>query len=232
MTVVCLLAGVRAYGGHCTLDQPLQWIINPTYVDRTTTSAITGDGSPYVDGQSGVAAVINVCSGSGDATLVVSRGRTMAFSFAYLLASNSATPAWATGTVSALSMNVRNIAFVPTTTPPTPPLTRSDEYSFTTRFGSSVYEPSGKTLANFGMLNPSPTAMQISPESNANIANFPNDDSLVNVYHCPAGDTSTACMNLSSNQPIEHETWFVYPDSSQTPVNTNPNPQPTSSLTA
>jgi len=34
-------------------------------------------------------------------------------------------------------------------------------------------------------------------------------------------------MNLSSNQPIEHETWFVYPDSNPTRVN----PQATGSWT-
>ena len=184
MTVVCLLARVCTYGGHCTLDQPLQWVINPIYVDGTTTSAIQGDGSPYVNGQSGVDAVINVCSGTGDATLLLSGGRTMAFSFSNLLASNSATPAWATGTVSAGFMNVRNIAYVPLGS------NRADEYTFTTRFGSSVSPGSVTISANFGMLNPSPTATITSQNPNEAIANFPNDDSLVNVYHCPAGATS------------------------------------------
>jgi len=129
------------------------------YVDGITRFAIQGDGSPYVNGQSGVDAVINVCSGTGDATLLLSGGRTMAFSFSNLLASNSATPAWATGTVSAGFMNVRNIAYVPLGS------NRADEYTFTTRFGSSVSTESVHNLGEFRNAEPVTNRNDNIPES-------------------------------------------------------------------
>jgi hypothetical protein len=172
------------------------------YFDGVTPSAIQGDGAPYVNGQSGVATVIHVCSGTYDATLLLSSRRTMTFSFAGLLATNSNTPAWALSgsTISVGFINVRNIAYVP------PGLNRGEEYTFTTRFGSTF-------SGHFQMLNPSPSATITSPNPNVAIANAPYDDSLVVVHHCPAGanaGVSTACLNLA------HETWFVYPDSTPT----------------
>jgi hypothetical protein len=56
--------------GTCNSDIPIQWVINPLYVDGTTTSTIQGDGSPYVNGSSDVTAIINICSSTGDATLL------------------------------------------------------------------------------------------------------------------------------------------------------------------
>jgi hypothetical protein len=71
---VLLLTQAPAAKNCGKLDQPLQWTIFSTYVDHTTTAAITADGAAYINGQSGVETVINVCSGSIDATLSLNQG--------------------------------------------------------------------------------------------------------------------------------------------------------------
>jgi hypothetical protein len=189
-------------GGAC-VDPSIQWTINSMYVDGVTPSAIQGDGTPYTDGSSGVAAVINVCSGSYDATLHLTKGRTVSFSFAKLLASNQNTPSWAVNgsTVSGSGdFNVRNIYFVPSGS------NRNQEYTFTTRLGSTT-PASGSP--NLTMTNPSPDAPSSVPNLLA-IANVPYNDSLVIVHHCAANTNTASCPN------VVHETWFVYPDRNPT----------------
>src|SRR5689334_6298287 len=88
------LIAAPAHGGTCNPDPPLQWTLNPTYVDNVTASSITGDGSPYVNGQSGVTATIKVCTGTNDAVLS-NTSRNITFSFAKKLASTSSTPSFA-----------------------------------------------------------------------------------------------------------------------------------------
>jgi len=189
-------------GGKCA-DPSIQWTINPMYVDGITPSAIQGDGAPYVDGQSGVTAVINVCSGSYDATLQLGKGRTFSFSFAKQLASNSNTPSWAlSGSTESGTggFDVRNLFFVPSGS------NRNLEYTFTTRSGSTPPAPGSP---DFTMTNPAPEAPSSVPNLLA-IANVPYNDSLVIVHHCPAGTNTATCPNIT------HETWFVYPDPNPT----------------
>lgn len=184
-------------GGNCNLDLPLRWTVNSTFVDNSAT-AITGDGSPYVNGQSGVAATIKVCTGTNDAVLQTGR-RSLSISFAKLLASTSNTPSWASGTVTGPALlNIRNITFVPHGK------TRADEYTFTTRAGMQVPNQSSWF---FRMWNPATAAI-----SNTDVyvvtANTPYTNSLVNVTHCPANST----LLTGPCAGIIQETWFVAAD--------------------
>jgi hypothetical protein len=186
--------------GSCT-NPSIQWTINPIYVDGTTPNAVQSDGSPYIDGQPGVSAVVHVCSGTYDAILLLSKSRSLSFSFAKLLASNSYTPSWAlSGTTQsgAGGFTVHNLFFVPSGTD------RNQEYTFTTRGGGTT---SGSW--NLSMVNPSPDAPSSLPNRVA-IANTPYPDSLVIVHHCPANVNTSTCPNIT------HETWFAYPDPNPT----------------
>jgi len=191
LIVPCLYA--QAHG--CT-DPGTQWIINPVYIDGTTINAIQGDGAPYVNGQSGVTALIQICSGTTDATLLLSKSRSVSFSFAKLLASNSNTPSWALSgsTVTGGFLNVRDIFFVPAGSD------RNQEYTFTTWLGSNT------SNANLRIAGPSPEA----PQAGAGPVNTPYPNSLIVVHHCPANTNTSTCPN------IVHETWFAYPDPNPT----------------
>ena len=95
MTLATTLIAFNAYAKPRASQNPgLQWTINTLYIDGSV-AAIQGDGAPYVNGQTGVDAVINVCSGTYDATLNLSGGRSLSFTFSEPVASNSYTPSWA-----------------------------------------------------------------------------------------------------------------------------------------
>jgi hypothetical protein len=185
--------------GGC-VNPSIQWTINPMYIDGTTPSAIQGDGSPYIDGQPGVTALIYVCSGSFDATLLLGHNRTLSFDFSRLLASNSNTPSWALngGTQSGTGfLNVRYILFVPAGTD------RNHEYTFNTWLGSNP--PQG---GNFRMANPSPDPPLTG--GGGAFVNTPYPNSLIVVHHCPANSNTATCPNIT------HETWFAYPSPNPT----------------
>lgn len=136
--------GAPAQKNGC-VNPSIQWTINPMYVDGVTPNAIQSDGLPYIDGQPGVTAVIYVCSGSNDATLLLGRGRTLSFSFARLLASNQYTPSWALSGSTASGtgfLNVRDVLFVPSGTD------RNQEYTFTTWFGRLNFRVADDSGAN------------------------------------------------------------------------------------
>lgn len=196
-----------AHGGTCNLNLPVQWTLNSLYVDGTP-SAITGDGSPYVNGQAGVSATINVCS-TNDAVMITS-SRSISFSFARMLASNSNTPSWAAsgGTVTGTGvLNIRNITFVPSG------FTRADEYTFTTRMGSDVPV---KGFWNFRIFNPATNAVS-GNDIYVSTNNTPYLNSVVIAHHCPANSTATTGPCLG----VAHETWFVYPDTAVTEAGTS-----------
>lgn len=192
----------NAHGGNCNLDVPLQWTAKSMYIDGTTPSAITDDGSPYTNGQSGVHAIINVCSGTHDAVLVLSSPRSVTFNFGKVLASNSNTPAWANGgaVTGAGQLNINNIAFVPAGH------TRADEYTFTTRMGSLIPVKGSWNLRMFA----SQTDAIATNDVWVAAANTPYASSIVNVHHCPANSTATSGVCAG----IVHETWFVSPETS------------------
>lgn len=187
-----------AFGGNCNLDLPLRWTVNPTFVDNTP-AGITGDGSPYVNGQSGVAATIKVCAGTNDAVLQ-SGQRSLSISFEKRLASTSNTPSWAVGKVTGSGwLNIRNITFVPINK------TRADEYTFTTRAGMQVPV---RGFWFFRMWHPETAAISTTGDYVA-MANTPYASSLVNVTHCPANSTPPTTGNCTG---IMKETWFVTAD--------------------
>jgi hypothetical protein len=194
--------------GNCNLDTPLTWTIGSTYVDGTTPNLIQGDGSPYVNGQSGISAVIKICEGTNDAVLQLSSTtRSFSVGFARPLATNSQTPSWASGTVSGQGiLNIRNITFVPSG------YTRADEYNFTARMGSQLPV---KGTWNFRMWALSADA-STTVDGAVTAANTPYQDSLVNVHHCPANSTATTGLCAG----VVHETWLVSADAGGAGVST------------
>jgi len=170
------------------------------YVDNSTSSAIAGDGSPYINGQSGVSATIKVCTGTNDAVLSNS-SRNISFSFAKMLFSNANTPSWANsgGTVTGTGLlNVRNITFVPTG------LTRADEYMFTTRMGSNLPVKGSWNFRIFKQTTDAVSGNDVYVSTN----NTPYLNSAVIAHHCPANSTAITAPCAG----VIHETWFVYPD--------------------
>jgi hypothetical protein len=201
LVILCAAASAQAAKGGCK-DPGIQWTINPDYVDGSV-AAIQGDGAPYANGQPGVTAVIQVCSGTYDATLNLQNGRSFTVDFSRLLASNSYTPSWALAgepQTTAGFLNVRNLWFVPMG------YTRNDEYTFTTRLGSTLPLTGSPGVS---MLNPGQDAT-ISDGPNVAAANYPYPTSLVVVHHCPANTNTSTCPNIVA------ETWMVYPDSTPT----------------
>jgi hypothetical protein len=81
--------------GTCNRNIPVQWVIQTAYIDNLTMNALQSDGSAYIDGQTGVTARINVCSGTNDATLSLSSQRYYTASFAKMLAKTPYTPSYA-----------------------------------------------------------------------------------------------------------------------------------------
>jgi hypothetical protein len=208
LVVMAATAAANAEAKGTCANPGVTWTIDGLYVDGTP-AAIQGDGAAYADGQSGVTAHINVCSGTYDATLLLSGRRSLSFSFARLLASNAYTPSWvlAGNTVSGAGfLNIRNLWFVPAG------FTRNDEYTFTTWMGSNV-PVSGSP--GFDMLNPSPDAT-LTGGPNLAKANVPYPNSPVIAHHCPANTNTATCPNIVA------ETWFVYPDPNPTAAGTSP----------
>jgi hypothetical protein len=198
ITLAATLIAFNAYAkGSCTSQNPgVQWTINTLYVDGTV-AAIQGDGAPYVNGQ-GVDAVINVCSGTYDATLSLGRSRSLSFNFSQMVQANAYTPSWAAAGATESGpgfLYIRDLWFVPSG------YTRAEEYTFTTWMRSNV-PVSGSP--GFAMLNPSHDT-SVSGTDDA-IANSPYPNALVIVHHCPAETNTTTCPNIST------ETWFVYPE--------------------
>jgi len=196
-----ILPLVAANTGKCNLDVPLEWSIAPTYVDGTTPNLVLGDGSDYVNGQSGVTATIKVCDGTNDAVLQLSSPRSFSVIFSKPLSTNSSTPSWASGSVTGSGiLNIRDIT-------PTG-YSRTEENTFTTRMGAQLPV---KGSWNFRMWNPTTQAVSGDDVWVAG-ANSPYTDSLVYVHHCPSNSTATTGQCAG----IVHETWFVYADNSGT----------------
>jgi len=198
------------YGGKPAPCQDIatQWTVSDYYTDGTTLNAIRADGlGPYKNGQSGVTATIQICSGNGDAVLMTGSSRQLSFNFGNMLASNSNTPSWATGVISGggATLHIRRLTFVPAG------YDRAQEYTFTTWAGSIL---PGKGFWNFRMWNPTTDAISDDPSTNISLAtaNGPLTDSTAIVHHCPANSSATTAPCAG----IVKETWFVYPDSNST----------------
>jgi len=168
--------------------------ISSQYHDPSTyllyAAAIQPDGlGDYIDGQSGVTAVIRDCpNGTGDATVNLSTKRPLTLDFRNVLYSDSSTPSWASSPVTGGGFfNIRNVMYN---------YDPSGTYSFTTRFALQV--PAPHVNYNFRMENPYAVAAFTPNDANANT---PCDGALVNVVHYPATSATK-------------ETWIVWPDSS------------------
>jgi hypothetical protein len=189
-------------------DVSTQWVVNDYQADGTTFNAIRGDAlGPYKNGQSGVTATIQICSGNNDAVLMTGSSRQLSFNFSKMLASNSNTPTWATGIVTGTggTLHVRNLTFVPSG------YDRTQEYTFTTWAGSIL---PGKGFWNLRMWKPTTDAISGNPNTDVALAtaNGPFTDSAVVAHHCPANSNAAAgpCAGVLK------ETWFVYPDPNPT----------------
>jgi hypothetical protein len=194
------------------------------YNGTTTLNAIRADAAgPYINGLSGVSALIKICdvNGTNNAVLMTGSSRQLTFDFgSHTLISNANTPSWATGTVTGSGgvLNVRRLTFVPLGSD------RSLEYDFTTWMGSDLPV---KSFWNFRMFKPTTDTTSGDPNANPSVAsaNSPYIDSPVNVHHCPAnsGATTGPCVG------VIHETWLISPDAGPTTY-TDGSPAPPSAI--
>ncbi|MBI1786439.1 MAG: hypothetical protein HYR60_02670 [Acidobacteria bacterium] len=199
-----LLPLSTASAQKCSSDIPTQWTLNDYYVDGTTFNRIRSDSAgPYINGQSGVSASIQICNGTGDALLKTGSSRQLSFDFGRMLASNANTPSWASGTVTGGggTLHIRHVTFVPVG------YDRSQEYTFTTWVGSMLPV---KFSWNLRMWKPTTDAFSGNLYTDVNVAtaNTPYIDTPVNMHHCPANSAATTgpCAG------VIHETWFASPD--------------------
>ncbi len=197
----CSLAAWAAGKGKCT-DTAVAWEVRPTYVDGTSNNAIQSDGSPYINGQSGVQATIDDCGGTYDAKLGLnSSTRNLFVSFSGQIARTAITPTQvlAGETVGCLQicwlLNVRNLKYVPAAS------NRDSEFDFTTHLAGG-----GPLNSHLWMMNSS--AQAVPPVTNTAI-NTPYTDALVHVHHCPAAFTGSSPYCT----PGQLEQWFVWPES-------------------
>lgn len=208
-TITTGLAAASGHGSNCT-NPPLIWSLSFTYGISSATApqptAIYSDGNAtagsnpsYVNGVDGVVGVIQLCSGTNDATLDLSGStRSIGWNFSQVLAANSYTPAWSgTSFYDKSFLNIRNVLYTP------PGFNSTQSYTFTTRMGSQINSKATKTTAfHLRMENPTDQAVIAAPPDPT--ANSPYTDALVIVQHSPATATSP-------------ETWVAYPDPTSWP---------------
>ena len=212
--------------GSCTDDIPITWqIVNSapgwTFSNGPTTPSdspyITGDSTSYADGLNGVTrSVINICSRTGDATLLLdtSANRFISVDFSKALVTNGNTPTWAKGDIKGTwFLNVRNLYYFDHNLQNYVPPNDATEYQFTTQFTSGAPNTASTHVR---MLNPNvdaePAVTAISGGTND-----PYNNSPVHVYHCPypAVSQSGPCAGVSA------ETWYVWPDGNPTASGTS-----------
>ena len=120
IALVAFLAGVcasTAFPAACN-NPAIQWTIVNNDAFGSPYGIQNDSKGAYINGQSGVTAAIQVCSGSGDAKLNFSSKttRSVTASFAKMLTTNQYTPSFAlTGskTTGVTAMSIRNLFFIP-----------------------------------------------------------------------------------------------------------------------
>src|ERR1051326_51328 len=170
------------------VDIPVIFSISSTYQDPSTlvtyNAGIRSDGGgDYVNGQSGVIAMIHVCNGSNGATLNTGTQRTVTYDFRNAVATNTSTPSWTTAPVPGGNLTFSNLLYN---------YNAAVTYSFTTYLKYADVQG-----FNFAMENLSATAPFNPPDGGVN---SPCITSLVQVVHYPATSTTK-------------ETWIVWSDS-------------------
>lgn len=203
LTMMIFSAGSVYAGGKTCANPRLQWELRASYGDPSVASRILNDGKgAYKDGADGVQAVINACSGSGDATLQTGSQRLVKFDFSAKVSGTR--PSWAdTNDIVSGStfLNLRNLRLIDAAL----------EGSFTTWLGSNVPSPR-RASHSLRMFNPEADFKadpKIISADQVAATNTPYVTSKVFVYHCPARNpaaVSGPCTGLTK------ETWFVNPD--------------------
>jgi hypothetical protein len=176
-----------ARGNTCTDVPTTVTVTAGTYLDPSTTgtgnpvqytSAIIPDGKGvYINGSSGVIARLNC--GTGDATLLLSRTRTLAMSFQNVVDTNPSTPAFALSStpVQVALLNVHDVWGAN--------YNANATYDFTTTFGMNLTKPN----SNFYIRMENPLAAVPTTLHDAN-ANSPCGTSLVHVHHVASTSTT------------------------------------------
>lgn len=198
MKSICLAAvlaaalSLSAQGGKCN-DPGLIFTISSTYTDPSTGTGnnaglLPDNQGPYINGTSGVKAVINTCNGSDGATLSPgTSGRTVWLNLVNKV-DTTRTPSWTSNPAPVLFFTIPNITYLSATVPG----------PFTTYMKVTMAAPNSGYY--FDMENSDAMAPFNPPSPNINAPCF---TALVRVQHIPAtADGSTK------------ETWIVWPDSS------------------
>lgn len=105
--------------------------ISSTYTDPSLgtgySSGIVPDGlGPYVNGQSGVSAVLKTCEGTGDAILSPGSSRSLSLDLRHTVYTSSQTPSWGNSVLPTGGINIWKLLYNYNATLP---------YSFTTGMG-------------------------------------------------------------------------------------------------
>src|SRR5262245_25536649 len=217
--VAALALATPAAAAPCR-DIPTVWTLSSTFVDSTTSSRIYSDGASYTDGGKGVSATIKLCSGTNDAVLVVTSGRSIMFNLgdAFLGPGSTAAPAWTSGAAFASPfgnvkscggspctlLNVRNI--LDSGAPP-----RNAYYKLYTRLDSALVAPDKKSY-HLPLHNPDTCTDAVACDSNDGLTNSPFVNARVVVEHFPASESV-------------QEYWLVYPESPSDAGSMSPSPQ-------
>ncbi|MEP6601408.1 MAG: hypothetical protein ABJB49_06300 [Nitrospirota bacterium] len=202
LAFVTISAALPAVSAPACTNTPLSLTFNFAYTDPQNGtayhSAIYSDGTsennpPYVDGTQGVSAIIN-CTSNDLVLSLSSATRKLGFNYTNVLWTNN-TPAWVTNALqdpfySKAGLTIRNLMYA---------YNQVGDYTFTTRLGSPMPAPDGKTYYP-RMVNPSAQAYTSTPEPSANYPDAAFTTSLVQVHHTAAS-------------PGIAESWIIYPDS-------------------
>ena len=205
-SAMALASVSTALAGPCR-DIPTTWTIASVFVDGTTATRIYGDGASYVDGSQGVMAAIKVCSGTNDAVLSMSTGRSVLFNLAGTsLDASPLPPAWASagpfaspavGNRKGCSgspctvVNIRNI--LDSGTAP-----RDQYYIIHTRLDTGFVAPDSQTY-HLPMHNPA--TADVARDANDSFINFPDVNARVVVEHFPATAQTKEQWHVYAEQP-------------------------------
>jgi hypothetical protein len=189
--------------GKCS-DISTEWTLSSTFVDGSSTR-IYSDGRSYVDGSTGVSAMIRECSGTYDAVLQLGSGRTFMLNFyGAFLGADSQPPLWANSAFP--SGNARNCGGSPCTLLNIRNILdggaaglRNGYYILYTRMTSAFVAPDSN---DYHLRMENPATANVAPTPNDPSANSPSSNARVIVEHYPAGYVT----------PTDQEYWLVYPE--------------------
>ena len=213
--VVCLMtvANGSAQGGKCT---DISLSVTLTDPPSSPAAGIHSDGlGPYVDGQSGISAKIQTCSGYYDAVIQLgatpNTTRQVTYNFSgSTVATNSLTPTWASSGSTFQAKPLFNVDQIADSTlcPSNPACYRPTvDYTFTTfMWNSGIVAPDAQTYILLYVSDfPQSNTGQAYVNTSCDVVNSPSSTSLVQVHHVPA------TYNNSTGAILTPETWVVTP---------------------